>query len=262
MITSDGKGTRADSMAIVRTIPGYPKVEMTVIIQCDILSIMLTIIATPIGNLKDITLRALEALQSADSIICEDTRVSAKLLNHYEIKKPLISLNDYNEFKIVPQILDRLRNGEHLALISDAGTPLVSDPGFKLVRDCLKEDIKVDSLPGASAIATALTLSGLPPDKFMFLGFPPDKPGHRQKLYNQIKQISEITPTTFILFVAPFKIVKTLTELQEVLGDVEVNLARELTKMYQEVKTKKISDWLETYKKQNPKGEYVMLLRL
>jgi 16S rRNA (cytidine1402-2'-O)-methyltransferase len=223
---------------------------------------MLTIIPTPIGNLKDISLRALEVLQSADGIICEDTRVSAKLLNHYQLNKPLTSLNDYNEYKMYPIIINRLKNGENLALISDAGTPLLSDPGFKLVRECLKEGLKVDSLPGASAITTALTLSGLPPDKFMFLGFPPDKPGHRNDLYNQIKSISEITPTTFILYLAPFKVVKTLTEMQNVLGDVEVCLARELTKMYQEVETKKISSWLEKYKKSNPKGEYVLLLRI
>ncbi len=223
---------------------------------------MLTIIATPIGNLKDITFRAVETLQSIGGIICEDTRVSVKLLNHYNINKPLVSLNDYNEFKMIPQLIDRLKNGENMALISDAGTPLVSDPGYKLVRVCLKEGIEVDSLPGPSAITTALTLSGLPPDKFMFLGFPPDKPGHRQQLYTAMIRINEVTPTTFILFVAPFKIAKTLTEMQEVLGDIEVCLARELTKMYQEVKTKRISDWLEFYKKQKPKGEYVLILRI
>jgi 16S rRNA (cytidine1402-2'-O)-methyltransferase len=231
-------------------------------IQCDILSSMLTIIATPIGNLKDISLRALEALQSCDAIICEDTRVSINLLNHYQIKKPLFSLNDYNEQKMYPILINRLKSGENLALISDAGTPLISDPGFKLVREALKEGIQVDSLPGASAVITALTLSGMPPDKVMFLGFPPDKPGHRQNLYNQIKQISEITPTTFILFIAPFKLVKTLTEMQEVLGDIEVNLAHELTKIHQSSETKKISEFLEKYQKSAPKGEYVMFLRI
>src|SRR4051812_16286576 len=116
---------------------------------------MLTIIATPIGNLKDITLRSLEALQSCDGIICEDTRRSILLLNHYQIKKPLMALNDFNEQREFPKIIDRLKNGENLALISDAGTPLISDPGYKLVRECLKEKIPVDSLPGPSSVITA-----------------------------------------------------------------------------------------------------------
>jgi 16S rRNA (cytidine1402-2'-O)-methyltransferase len=263
MIISDGKGIIADSIAMQMIIPGYPRVEMILIIHCAKLSsIMLYIIPTPIGNLKDITLRALETLQSVDAIICEDTRVSGKLLNLFGIKKPLIALNDYNEQKQFPFLVSRLKNGENLALISDAGTPLVSDPGFKLVRECRKEGVEVDSLPGPSAVTTALTLSGLPPDKFMFLGFPPDKPGHREKLYHQMKDYSLISPITLILFVAPFKIVKTISEMKEVLGDVEVNLAHELTKFHQSSDTKKISDWLEHFKKQNPKGEYVMLVRL
>src|SRR5262245_29252100 len=144
---------------------------------------MLTIVPTPIGNLKDISLRCLEALQQADAIICEDSRVSAKLLNHYQIKKPMSVLNDFNESKMYSVLIDRLKKGENLALVSDAGTPLVSDPGYKLVRECLAQKIMVDSLPGASSVTTALTLSGLPPDKFMFLGFLPDKNGHRQSLY-------------------------------------------------------------------------------
>lgn len=222
---------------------------------------MLCIIATPIGNLKDITLRALEVLQSVDGIICEDTRTTSKLLNHYGIKKPLVALNDFNEYKTYPILIERLKNGENLALVSDSGTPLISDPGFKLVRGCIREGIGVDSLPGPSAAITALTLSDLPPDRFMFLGFPPDKPGHRQGLYLQIKQISEVTPTTFILFVAPFKLIKTLEELQQVLGNIEVTLAKELTKIRQKVGSKRISGWLEQFKKQKPKGEFTVLLR-
>lgn len=223
---------------------------------------MLTIIPTPIGNLKDITLRALEILQSVDAIICEDTRVSSKLLIHYQIHKPLMALNDYNEYKMYPNIISRLKNGENLALISDAGTPLLSDPGFKLVRECLKEAIEVDSLPGPSAITTALTLSGLPPERFMFLGFLPDKPGHRQTVYSQIVQIAQIAPITLILLAAPFKLVKTLSEMQAVLGDIEVCLAHELTKIHQSTETKKISDWLDQFSQSMPKGEYVVLFRL
>src|SRR5437870_3221732 len=143
---------------------------MICMIQADIISSMLTIIATPIGNLKDITLRALEVLEQSDGIICEDTRHTGILLNHYNIKKPLLILNDFNEFKNVETIIDRLKNGENLALVSDAGTPLISDPGYKLVRECLAQGLEVDSLPGPSSVITALTLSGLPPDRFLFVG--------------------------------------------------------------------------------------------
>lgn len=236
---------------------------MTVMIQCDILSsITLTIIATPIGNLKDITLRALETLQSVEGIICEDTRVTAKLLSHFQLKKPLIVLNDFNEARVFPQILERLKNRENLALVSDAGTPLISDPGYKLVRACLKEGLKVDSLPGPSAAITALTLSGLPPDKFLFLGYLPEKESHRQKVYEGIKNITFIMVITVIIFISPHKLLKTLEEILEAWGDVELSLANELTKMFQKVEIKKISDWLEQFKTRRPKGEYVMLIRI
>lgn len=223
---------------------------------------MLHIIATPIGNLGDITLRSLEVLKKVDGIICEDSRRSSLLFSYYQIKKPLLVLNDFNEFKTLPQIIEKLKNGENLALISDAGTPLISDPGYKLVRECLKENLEVDSLPGPSSVITALTLSSLPPDKFMFLGYPPDKGGHRQNFYTQIKQISQISKTTFIIFIAPFKLVKTLTEMKESLGDIDITLAKELTKIYQKVESKKISEFLENFKKRNPKGEYILLLSL
>lgn len=223
---------------------------------------MLYIIPTPIGNLKDITLRALEVLQEVDTIICEDTRRTSQLLNHYQIKKPLLILNDYNEYKNIENITSKLKNGENLALVSDAGTPLISDPGYKLIKECILQNIPIDSLPGPSSIPVALTLSGLPPDKFTFLGFPPDKPGHRNSLYNQIKELNEVTKQTFILFVAPFKLIRTLSEMKEVLGDIDITLAKELTKIYQKVESKKISDWLTQFKKYPPKGEYVALLRI
>ena len=216
---------------------------------------MLYIVATPIGNLKDITLRALEILKSVDSIICEDTRRASTLLNHYQIKKPLIILNDFNEYKSFPQIILRLQGGENMALISDAGTPLVSDPGYKLVRECIASNIPVDSLPGPSSVITALTLSGLPPDRFMFVGYPPDKSGHRAKWIENLKKID----ATIISFIAPHKLLKTLEEMKEILGDIEVVLAKELTKIHQSVESKKISEWLEQLK--FPKGEYILLLR-
>lgn len=222
---------------------------------------MLYIIATPIGNLKDITLRSLEILQDCDAIICEDTRRTATLLNHYNIKKHLIILNDYNEFKTFPQIIERLKDGENLGLVSDAGTPLISDPGYKLVRECIAQQIPVDSLPGPSSVITALTLSGLPPDRFMFVGYPPEKSGHRLKFLHYIldREQNDNIKVTYILFVAPHKLIKTLGEMKEVAGDIEIVLAHELTKIHQSVESKKISELLENVN--FPKGEYILLFR-
>lgn len=190
-----------------------------------------------------------------DGIICEDTRRTSTLLNHYQIKKPLLVLNDYNEVNILPTILKRLQSGQNLALVSDAGTPLISDPGYKLVRECFQQGIKVDSLPGPSSLLPALTLSGLPPDKFMFLGYFPEKPGHRM---DALKNLAK--KTTYIFFVSPHKLIKTLEDIKAVFGDIEVVLAHELTKIHQSVEKKKISHWVETLK--NPKGEYVLLFNL
>lgn len=223
---------------------------------------MLTIVPTPIGNLKDITLRSLETLNVVDGIICEDTRKTLILLNHFQIKKPLIVLNDYDESKMVPVIIEKLISGQNLALVSDAGTPLISDPGYKLIRECLAKKIEVDSLPGPSSVITALTLSGLPPDKFLFLGYLPDKPGHRQTTYQNIKSLSKIIPMTFILFIAPFKLIKSLKEMRESLGEINISFAHELTKIHQSINSDNISDWIEKFKNQSPKGEWVMLFRI
>lgn len=224
---------------------------------------MLHIIATPIGNLEDITLRSLRILKEVDGIICEDTRHTGILLSRYEIKKPMTVLNDYNESRTVEVIIAKLKSGENLALVSDAGTPLISDPGYKLVRECIKEGIEVDSLPGPSSVIAALTLSGMPPDKFMFLGFPPDKIGHRQELFKNLKGINDIVKTTFVFFVAPFKLVKTLQELEAALGsDIHITLAKELTKIHQEVKTMSVSDWQIEFSRKYPKGEWVMIVNI
>lgn len=222
---------------------------------------MLYIVPTPIGNLKDITLRALEVLQNVDGIICEDTRRTAILLNHYQIKKPLLVLNDYNEYKKFSQLIELLKSGQNLALVSDAGTPLISDPGYKLVRECLHQGIPVDSLPGPSSVITALTLSGLPPDKFLFLGYPPEKPGHRLDFFQNIlyEQVNSKLKTTYIMFVAPHKLAKILEDILTVFGDMEIILAQELTKIHQKVEGKRISEWQKSLK--NPKGEYVLLFR-
>ena len=220
---------------------------------------MLYIVPTPIGNLKDITLRALEVLKNVDGIICEDTRRTALLLNHYEIKKPLVVLNDYNEAKEVSRIIQQLSEGRTMALVSDAGTPLVSDPGYKLVRECINQRIPVDSLPGPSSVLTALTLSGLPPDKFLFLGYPPEKPGHRKDLLGKIGVIGEKVPLTNVIFISPHKLLGLLHDMEESFGDIEVILAHELTKVHQSVESKPLTKWLEELR--NPKGEYILLFR-
>lgn len=252
---SEGRGIKADSIVMVKIMPGYPMAEMILITHCARISSMLYIVATPIGNLQDITLRALEVLKSVDGIICEDTRRTSLLLNHYQIKKPLTVLNDYNEHKNVSRILNLLKQDKNLALVSDAGTPLISDPGYKLVRACLENNIPIDSIPGPSSVINTLILSGLPPDKFMFLGYLPEKPGHRIDLLKKL-----VEKITYIIFVAPHKLLKTLNEMQEIYGDIEVCLAHEMTKIHQSVETKKISFWLKSLT--NPKGEYVLCFRL
>lgn len=217
---------------------------------------MLHLIATPIGNLKDITLRSLEVLEGVDGIICEDSRRTSQLLNHYNIKKPLIVLNDFNEYKMFPQVINLLNQGQNLALVSDAGTPLISDPGYKLVRECIALQIPVDSLPGPSSVITALTLSGLPPDRFLFVGYPPEKSGRRLKWLEELKK----SDCTIIMFVSPHKLLKDLDSMKEVFGDIEVTLAHELTKIHQGVESKLISQWIEELKK--PKGEYILIFKI
>lgn len=223
---------------------------------------MLYIIATPIGNLKDITLRALEILQLVDGVICEDSRRTGILLNHYQIKKPFYVLNDYNEARSIQEMIQKLQLGQNLALVSDAGTPLVADPGYKLVREVLANDIQVDSLPGPSAAITALTLSGLPPDKFFFLGYLPEKQGKRLESLKKLSTIHHLLSTTFIAYVAPHKLIRTLEDTLEVFGNIEVVLAHELTKIHQSVDKKPLETWLTQFKKQPPKGEYVLLFNL
>ena len=232
----------------------------------------LYIIPTPIGNLADITLRALQTLFSVDVLACEDTRRTGLLLeklvekfagNPEEKKKPrLLSYYDENETVRIPEIITLLESGQDVGLVSDAGTPAISDPGFKLVRECRVLKITVVSLPGASSVITALVTSGLPTDKFLFGGYPPHKPGHRISFFENIKNSTQALQTTVILFEAPHKLKKTLTDMQSVFGDIEVVFARELTKVFEEVKSKKISEQLELLKKRSAKGEFVLLFHL
>lgn len=232
----------------------------------------LYIVPTPIGNLSDITLRALKTLFNVQVIACEDTRRTGMLLdkliqefstNPEDKQKPrFLSYYDQNELQRIPEIIALLNAEQDVALVSDAGTPAISDPGFKLVRECLKEKIKVVSLPGASSVLTALTASGLPTDKFLFAGYPPHKPGHRLTYFESIKTGLESVNSTVILFEAPHKVIKTLGDMSTVFGDIEVVFARELTKVFEEVKRKKISDALIQFKKKPPKGEFVLLFHL
>lgn len=223
---------------------------------------MLTIVPTPVGNLKDITLRALEVLQSVDGVICEDSRRTGLLLTRYQIHKPFWVLNDFNEARAFPSLLEKLQNGQNLALVSDAGTPLVSDPGYKLVRECLAQNIEVDSLPGPTSILPALTLSGLPPDKFLFLGYLPEKSGKRTELLKNLIIMNDSVSATFIVFVAPHKLLRTIENMQQIFGNINIVLAKELSKIHQSVKNQKINDFLEAFKKKPPKGEYILLFNL
>lgn len=214
----------------------------------------LFIVATPIGNLKDITLRAIETLKSVDYILCEDTRVTGRLLNEYSIGKRMVGFNDFNEESKIAQIISDLSSGLSIALVSDAGTPLVSDPGFKLIRQAGAAGIKIESIPGPTAAIVALTVSGLPTDKFLFLGFLPKKDGKRLELLKNAKDATSSVKSTVIIYESPFRVLKTLEQIKEVFGDIEIVVARELTKMHEEVYRGRISSF-----KMNLKGEFVIL---
>ncbi|MBI2012190.1 16S rRNA (cytidine(1402)-2'-O)-methyltransferase [Candidatus Daviesbacteria bacterium] len=223
---------------------------------------MLYIVATPIGNLEDITLRALKILNQVDGVICEDSRRTSILLNHFHINKHLFVLNDYNEARNIPYLIDKLKKGENLSLVSDAGTPLISDPGYKLVREAIRQNVPIDSLPGPSSLITALTLSGLPPDKFFFLGYLPEKPMARVNTLKALIEIDKKLKSTFIIFLPPHKLLKTFIEIKETLGDINLSLAKELTKLHQKIETKKASLWIEDFTATIPKGEFVCLFRI
>lgn len=212
--------------------------------------------ATPIGNLEDITYRVLRTLKEVDLIAAEDTRNSIKLLNHFEIKTPMTSYHEYNKIEKAYQLVDKMRQGLNIALITDAGTPGISDPGEDLVRICYEEGIEVTSLPGAAACITALTMSGLPTRRFAFEAFLPRDKKERADVLGQLKNETR----TIILYEAPHHLVKTLEELYEVLGDRKIAICRELTKRYEEKTLTTISESLAFYKDNEPRGEYVLVL--
>lgn len=217
---------------------------------------MLTIIPTPIGNLRDITLRALDVLREADFIACEDTRRTQKLLNHYEIKKPLLSFHDHSPGGKLEKILGILEKGNSVGLVSDSGTPLVSDPGFPLLREAIRRGVRVECLPGPTAFVTALVASGLPVARLSFLGFLPAKASGRRRDLTNVAENSE----TLIFYESPFRLLKALKDMLEILGDREAAVARELTKKFEEVARGKLSDLIRRFSNRRILGEIVILV--
>jgi 16S rRNA (cytidine1402-2'-O)-methyltransferase len=216
----------------------------------------LYLVPTPIGNLEDITLRAIKVLKEVDLILAEDTRTSGKLLKHFEIATHMQSHHMHNEHKTVDTIVNRIKNGESIALISDAGTPAISDPGFLLSRACIENDIEIECLPGATAFIPALVNSGLPNDKFVFEGFLPVKKGRQTRL----KFLAEET-RTMIFYESPHKLVKTLTNFAEYFGeDRPVSVSRELTKLYEETIRGTMKEVLAHFTKKEPRGEFVIIV--
>ncbi len=218
---------------------------------------MLYLVPTPIGNLEDITLRALRVLKEVDLVLAEDTRTSKKLFQHYGIETPLRSFHIHNEHGVLRGIVEQLKGGAAIALISDAGSPAISDPGFLLVRECVREGIKVEALPGATAFVPALTASGLPCDAFHFEGFLPHKKGRQTRL----KYLSSLE-NTFILYESPHRLVKCLGELAEhCTGERMACVGRELTKLHEEVKTGPLCILMDYYKNEGvAKGEIVIVV--
>ena len=216
----------------------------------------LYLIPTPIGNLEDITLRALRILKEVNIVLAEDTRTSRKLFSHYDIDTNLAPFHMHNEHKVLQKWIDRIKSGETIALVSDAGTPAISDPGFLLVRECVKNDIEVDCLPGATAFVPALVNSGLPSDKFVFEGFLPVKKGRQTRFLLLAEE-----PRTIIFYESPHKLIKTLSHICEYFGeDRQVSVSRELTKLFEETQRGTAKSILEHYTKRPPKGEIVIVV--
>ncbi len=212
--------------------------------------------ATPIGNLEDITFRALRVLKESDLIAAEDTRNSIRLLNHFEIKTPMTSYHEYNKIEKAYQLVGKMKEGKNIALITDAGTPGISDPGEELVRICIEEGIIVTSLPGPSACITALTMSGQKTRRFAFEAFLPREKKERERILEQLKNETR----TIVLYEAPHHLVKTLKELKDALGDRRISVCRELTKKFEETTLTTLSDVITYYKDNEPRGEYVLVV--
>ncbi len=216
----------------------------------------LYLVATPIGNMEDITLRALRILKEVDLIACEDTRQTQKLLQHYEIQKSLVSYHEHNELTRAPELVIELEQGAEVALVSDAGTPGISDPGHRLVALCLRHRIPVVPIPGPSALVAALAASGLPTDEFLFVGFLPSRAGERRKALEMLKA----EPRTLVLYEAPHRITEALADAAEILGPRPAVLAREVTKVHEEFRRGHLGELLESAQKRAPRGEITLLI--
>ena len=216
----------------------------------------LFVVPTPIGNLEDMTFRAIRVLKEADLILAEDTRTSGFLLKHFGVETPMHSHHKFNEHKTVEAVIQRIKNGQCVALISDAGTPAISDPGFLVVRECIANEIDVECLPGATAFVPALVCSGLPNDRFCFEGFLPQKKGRQTK----INRLAEET-RTMIFYESPFRLAKTLSQLSEVFGgERRTSVSREISKVFEETKRGTLSELAEYYNINTPKGEIVIIV--
>lgn len=213
------------------------------------------IVATPIGNLDDISFRAVETLRNVDFIACEDTRHTIKLLNKYEIKNKLIPYHDHNKIKKTPVLIEKLKKGQSMALVSDAGTPSISDPGFYLIREAIKNDIELSPIPGPTALISAVTASGLEIDRFVFEGYLPRKKGRTKRL----KELAEYR-VTIVIFEGPHRVIKTLNDLRKYLGDRKAAIGREMTKMNEEFLRGSLSELIAHYDNRKPRGEYVIVV--
>jgi 16S rRNA (cytidine1402-2'-O)-methyltransferase len=218
---------------------------------------MLYVVSTPIGNLKDITLRALETLKNVHLIAAEDTRHTRKLLAHYDIHSPLTSYFEHNKFVKGPYILRLLKEGKDIALVTDSGTPGISDPGYRLIQLAIQNNIPISAIPGPTALIDALVLSGLPSDRFIFEGYLPVKPGARKKRIGEISSEKR----TVIFYESPHRLLKTLRDIQDILDEREIVILREMTKKFEEIIRGNAASLLEHFQNNLPKGEFVIVLK-
>ena len=216
---------------------------------------VLFIVPTPIGNLEDMTFRGIRVLKESTLIAAEDTRHTKKLLMHYNINTPTISYFEHNRFTRIPQIVDHLISGKNVSVVTDAGTPGISDPAYKLIRATIENHIKVESIPGASASVTALSASGLPTDRFLFEGFLPHRKGRRKKL----ERLANLE-ATIIFYESPMRLIRTLNDILEFIGDRPAVIGRELTKVYEEYQRGKVSELINYFKENKPRGEFVVMI--